>query len=143
MHEAEKSDLAIVAVKPANNFWQPDAEWVEPRAGAEGMWISNARAGRRTGQVCHRRWTAYGKLQRRTGLSNASPSNTRVGSRMRESRTYGSVRGARSNARPYRDLSSDSCGAMHQKSHQIIAGMIVAWVSRSAAAVAARPAFVR
>jgi hypothetical protein len=26
------------------------------------------------------------------------------GSRMRESRTYGSVRGARSNERPYRDL---------------------------------------
>jgi hypothetical protein len=36
MHEAEKSDLAIVAVKPANNSGQPDAEWVEPRAGAEG-----------------------------------------------------------------------------------------------------------
>lgn len=36
MHEAEKSDPAIVAVKPANNSGQPDAEWVEPRAGAEG-----------------------------------------------------------------------------------------------------------
>jgi len=36
MHEAEKSDLAIVAVKPANNSGQPDAEWVERRAGAEG-----------------------------------------------------------------------------------------------------------
>ena len=36
MHEAEKSDLAIVAVKPANNSGPPDAEWVEPRAGAEG-----------------------------------------------------------------------------------------------------------
>ena len=36
MHEAEKSDLAIVAVKPANNSGQPDAEWVEPRAGAKG-----------------------------------------------------------------------------------------------------------
>jgi RNA-directed DNA polymerase len=36
MHEAEKSDLAIVAVKPANNSGQPDAEWAEPRAGAEG-----------------------------------------------------------------------------------------------------------
>ncbi len=37
------------------------------------------------------------------GLSNASPSNTQGGSRMRESRSYGSVRGARGNARPYRD----------------------------------------
>jgi len=36
MCEAEKSDLAIVAVKPANNSGQPDAEWVEPRARAEG-----------------------------------------------------------------------------------------------------------
>ena len=32
----------------------------------------------------------------------ASPSNTQGGSRMRESRTYGSVRGALSNGRPYR-----------------------------------------
>jgi RNA-directed DNA polymerase len=36
MHGGEKSDLAIVAVKPANNSGQPDAEWVEPRARAEG-----------------------------------------------------------------------------------------------------------
>jgi RNA-directed DNA polymerase len=36
MHEAEKSDLAIVAAKPANNSGPPDAEWVERRAGAEG-----------------------------------------------------------------------------------------------------------
>jgi hypothetical protein len=36
MREAEKSDLAIVAVKPANNSGPPDAEQVEPRAGAEG-----------------------------------------------------------------------------------------------------------
>src|SRR6266576_2278930 len=33
----------------------------------------------------------------------SSPSFTRGGSRMRESRTYGSVRGALSNGRPYRD----------------------------------------
>ena len=37
------------------------------------------------------------------GQACALPSNTRGGSRMRESRTYGSVRGARSNGRPYRD----------------------------------------
>jgi len=36
MHEAEKSDLAIVAVKSANNSGQPGAEWVERRAGTEG-----------------------------------------------------------------------------------------------------------
>jgi group II intron reverse transcriptase/maturase len=37
------------------------------------------------------------------GRANASPSNTQGGSRMREFRSYGSVRGARRNARPYRD----------------------------------------
>ena len=37
--------------------------------------------------------------------TRASPSNTQGGSRMRESRPYGSVRGALSNARPYRDHS--------------------------------------
>src|SRR5882757_10083428 len=37
------------------------------------------------------------------GLEYASPSSTQGGSRMRESRTYGSVRGALSNERPYRD----------------------------------------
>ena len=35
--------------------------------------------------------------------SNGLPSNIQGGSRMRESRTYGSVRGALSNGRPYRD----------------------------------------
>src|SRR5262249_46718962 len=49
------------------------------------MRASKARSGRRAGQTCHRRWNAYGKHW---------PSHTRGGSRMRESRTYGSVRGA-------------------------------------------------
>lgn len=33
MHGPEKSDLAIVAMKPANNAAQAAAEWVEPRGG--------------------------------------------------------------------------------------------------------------
>src|SRR5437660_5260432 len=37
------------------------------------------------------------------GRAIASPSTTQGGSRMRESCTYGSVRGAPSNGRPYRD----------------------------------------
>ena len=61
MHEAEKSDLAIVAVKPANKSGTTDAEWTEPRAcpgegrgpGPREMWVSNARAGHRNGQACH------------------------------------------------------------------------------------------
>ena len=36
MHGREKSDLAIVAAKPANNDGQPSAELVERRARAEG-----------------------------------------------------------------------------------------------------------
>ena len=36
MHEPKKSDPAIVAMKPANKAGRPVAEWVEPRAGAEG-----------------------------------------------------------------------------------------------------------
>src|SRR6202049_184592 len=36
MHGHEKSDHAIVAVKPANNAEQSAAELVEPRAGTKG-----------------------------------------------------------------------------------------------------------
>src|ERR1700726_2732603 len=36
MHDHEKSDPAIVAVKPTNKAGQPAAELVEPRAGTEG-----------------------------------------------------------------------------------------------------------
>jgi RNA-directed DNA polymerase len=36
MHGREKSDPAIVAVKPTNKAGQPDAELVEPRAGTKG-----------------------------------------------------------------------------------------------------------
>ena len=36
MHGREKSDTAIVAVKPTNKAGQPAAEPVERRAGAEG-----------------------------------------------------------------------------------------------------------
>src|SRR6478752_1793998 len=36
MNGPEKSDSAIVAMKPANKAGQPSAEWVEPRAGTKG-----------------------------------------------------------------------------------------------------------
>ena len=35
MNGREKSDSAIVAMKPANKAGQPAAEWVEPRAGTK------------------------------------------------------------------------------------------------------------
>ena len=36
MYDHEKSDPAIVAVKPTNKAGQPAAELAEPKAGAEG-----------------------------------------------------------------------------------------------------------
>ena len=36
MHDQEKSDSAIVAVKPSNKAGIPAAEAVEPRAGTKG-----------------------------------------------------------------------------------------------------------
>ena len=42
MHDHEKSDSAIVAVKPTNKAGQPAAELVEPRAGPEGREVQPA-----------------------------------------------------------------------------------------------------
>src|SRR5262249_22640475 len=94
MHGPEKSDLVIVAMKPANKAKEAHcggvcgasaAESVERRAGAKGN--------------THQHNTYWTQSQAR--VTNAlerirplSPSYTRGGSRMRESRTYGSVRGA-------------------------------------------------
>ncbi len=36
MHGLEKSDLAVVAMKPANHAGSPAAEWAEPSAGTKG-----------------------------------------------------------------------------------------------------------
>ena len=91
----EKSDLAIVAGKPTNKAERSAAELVERRAGTKGN------ADQRS-----TRWT-----QSRISVSQGVGSHTarfavdtRGGSRMRESRTYGSVRGARGNSRPYREV---------------------------------------
>src|SRR6266516_7731993 len=72
MYDHEKSDPAIVAVKPTNKAGQPAAELVEPRAGPRGMCVSKARAGHSTGEPCHRRWSAYGKVQGK-GRRRSSP----------------------------------------------------------------------
>ena len=45
MYDHEKSDPAIVAVKPTNKAGQPAAELEEPRAGAEGN-VSQQSTGR-------------------------------------------------------------------------------------------------
>jgi hypothetical protein len=95
MHDREKSDSAIVAGKLTNKAGKPATESVEPRAGAEG----NA-----SQQSTHR-------AQYRRRVSQALERvrqvavRTRGGSRMREIRPYGSVRGAHGDVRPYRDRS--------------------------------------
>jgi len=52
MHGPEKSDSAVVAMKPANKAGRPVAEWVEPRAGTEGN----------TGQAHTRRTQSRGSV---------------------------------------------------------------------------------
>src|ERR671925_2390504 len=95
MHGHEKSDPAIVVMRPANKAEGPPAarpagekhaaESVERRAGAKGN--------------THQQSTFWTLSQARVSqalehIRRLVPSHTRGGSRMRESRTYGSVRGA-------------------------------------------------
>ena len=93
MHGCEKSDLVIVAMKPANKARKAHcggvcggvvAESVERRAGAKGN--------------MHQQSTYWTPSQARVSkalerIRQFVPSHTRGGSRMRESRTYGSGRG--------------------------------------------------
>src|SRR5437764_15122158 len=60
------------------------------------------------------RWSAYGK----TGTKNALPSHTQGGSRMPELGPYGSVRGALSNERPYRDLRNVDANYLFERLHR-------------------------
>ena len=96
MHGRGKSDEAIVAMKAANQAAQAGREPVERRAEAKG----NA------GQTNTRRTQSRESVSQ--GLERIREVHcfaviTQGGSRMRESCTYGSVRGALSNGRPYRD----------------------------------------
>ena len=93
MHGPEKSDPVIVAGKPTNKAERFAAELVEPRTGTKGN--ADQQSTRWT-QSQARVSQALERIRQRL------PSHTRGGSRMRESRTYGSVRGARGNSRPYR-----------------------------------------
>src|SRR6516164_3976772 len=90
----EKSDSAIVAVKPANNVERSAAEPVEPRVETKGN------VGQ---QSTHRTQSRVRVSQALDCIRQVFAVRTRGKSRMRESRTYGSVRGARGNSRPYRN----------------------------------------
>ena len=102
MHGRGKSDEAIVASKPANQAERSAAEPVERRAEAKG----NADQ-----QSTHQTQCWAGVSQALERIRHVAVM-TRGGSRMRESCTYGSVRGARGNSRPYRDtfeIASPAC----------------------------------
>ncbi len=99
MHEPEKSDSAVVATKPANKAGRPAAEQVERRAGTEGNVASKARAGHKTGGSVTR---TLDRVRQAVTTRCWSP-NTLGRSRLREFCTSGSVRGAVSNGRPYRE----------------------------------------
>src|SRR5450756_2477554 len=94
MHGREKSDRAIVAMKAANKAGSPVAESLERRARTEGNAIE---------PICVSGSEPAQCMMSVGSLRPCWPPSTRGGSRMRESRTYGSVRGALSNERPYRD----------------------------------------
>jgi hypothetical protein len=118
MHGHEKSRSAIVAVKPTNKVARPAeqsavepaaAELVEPRAEAEG------KAGQ---QSTHRAQYRVCVTQALDRIRQAIAVVTRGGNRMRESCTYGSVRGAPSNGCPYRD---------RREFITLVAGATAAW----------------
>jgi putative tryptophan/tyrosine transport system substrate-binding protein len=110
MHGHEKSRSAIVAVTPTNKAERSAAEPVERRAETKG----NADQ-----QRTHR-------TQRRISVSKMLARirqhivavDTQGGNRMRESCTYGSVRGARGNSRPYRD---------RREFLTLLGGTVIAW----------------
>ena len=95
MHGHEKSRSAIVAVKPTNKAERSAAELVERRPGTKGN-VDQQRT-RRT----QRRISVSQMLARIR--QHIVAVDTQGGNRMRESCTYGSVRGVRGNSHPYRD----------------------------------------
>jgi hypothetical protein len=105
MYGHEKSRSAIVAVKPTNKAERPAAEQsvaaptaaepVERRAETKGN--VDQQSTRRT-----QRRISVSQLLARI-RQHIFAVDTQGGSRMRESCTYGTVRGVRGNSHPYRD----------------------------------------
>ena len=95
MHGHQKSRSAIVAVKPTNKAERSAAELVERRAETKGN--ADQQRTRRT-----QRRISVSKMLARI-RQHIVAVDTQGGNRMRESCTYGSVRGVRGNSHPYRD----------------------------------------
>ena len=96
MHGHEKSDSAIVAGKPTNKAAQPLAERsaAEPTA-AEPVERRVGTKGNADQQSTCRTQSRVSVSQALERIRQANAVMTRGGSRMREIRSYGSVRGAR------------------------------------------------
>src|SRR5438132_123207 len=97
MHDQEKSDSAIVAVKSPNKTGFPVAEAMERRAGTKGN--ADQQSTHRT-QIRARVTQALGRYGKPI---SASPSNTQGRSRMLESGSSGFCAGVLSNEHPYRE----------------------------------------
>jgi hypothetical protein len=97
MHDQEKSDSAIVAVKSPNKTGFPVAEAMERRAGTKGN--ADQQSTHRT-QIRVRVTQALGRVRQ---ADQRFAVNTQGRSRMLESGSSGSVRGVLSNEHPYRD----------------------------------------
>src|SRR5436190_12275520 len=123
MHGRGKSDSAIVVVKPANKAEPPTAECsavmpaaaepVERRAGTKGNadWQSTHQT---------QRWACVSQALDR--MRQMIAVGTRGRSRMRESCTYGSVRGALSNERPYRNMPESKAARQAEKTVTELSG---------------------
>ena len=101
MHGRGKSDSVVVAGKPMNKAERSAAELVEPRAETKGKASQQSTCRAQYRESVSQALAAYAKLHQRGGV------RTRGGSPVRESRTPGSVRGARGNSRPYRDTETN------------------------------------
>lgn len=100
MHDQEKSDSAIVAVKSPNKTGYPVAEAMERRAGTKGN--ADQQSTHRT-QIRARVTQALGRVRQ---ADQRFAVNTQGKSRMLESGSSGSVRGVLSNEHLYREPGS-------------------------------------
>jgi len=96
MHALEESDRAIVSMNQTNKEERSSAEPGEKRVRAKENIVSFHTCPTQCGEIeCTRDGAVYAE--------RPSASSIQGGSRMRESRSYGSVRGAISDGRPYRN----------------------------------------
>src|SRR5512139_2387300 len=105
MHGHERSDSATVAGKPTNKAERSAAELVEPRAETKGN------AGQQSTRRTQCRISVSQARERIRQFAVTHPS------RMRKSRTCGSVRGARGNSRPYREA-ANCCSDFGREWHE-------------------------